>query len=91
MADYDWGPDCGCGFMQPHDRLCASNRNYELNKKIDAEIARERTRGFVYLGDMKGNRTQMIWGCRRGCGCVVWDTDTHIENVCREFNPIAAS
>lgn len=91
MADYDWGPDCGCGFMQPHHRLCENNPNYELNKNIDHEIAQARAKGFVYIGtaDTDGlGRQQMLWGCRRGCGTVVWHLEDHIKNVCRKFEPV---
>lgn len=27
--------------------------------------------------------------CRRGCGTIVWNPQEHIDNVCREFNPVS--
>lgn len=29
------------------------------------------------------------WQCKRGCGTLVWDPATHIENVCRTWEPVA--
>lgn len=85
MADYDhWNQPC-CGGFSSHKEHCHNHPGYNLKVKIDEEIAREHARGFVYLGMSGGNRQQMLWGCRRGCGAVVWYTDEHIKNVCTTY------
>jgi hypothetical protein len=96
MADYDWKQDCGCPLMGPHAKFCKRNPHYKANlqdaaikENIEREIATWRAQGFIYLGMAEGTRNQMLWGCRRGCGCVIWDIPTHIKNVCREFHPVA--
>jgi len=80
VADYDWGPDCGCGFMQKHHRLCKDNPDYARNVAHDELVARNEALGFSYNSHAKA------WDCRRGCGCVVWDVVAHIQNVCTVWN-----
>lgn len=82
MADYDWGPACGCGFMQPHRRLCKDNPQYENNVAWDAKLARMRSQGFIWSDKVEA------WQCRRGCGTYVWNVADHTVNVCRNFNPV---
>lgn len=77
MADYDWTKPCGCPLMYHRD-TCKEHPDFVYYE----EARRVRPLGFVML--KKG-----LYGCRRGCGCVVWNVDDHIKNVCKEFNPIA--
>lgn len=88
MADYDWfshsGPykyEC-CRSDMWHKDSCENHPKFgEQNKKVNARLARLRAEGIVH---MQGD----LWACRRGCGCVVHDPETHIKNVCIEFNPV---
>lgn len=82
MADYDWSRVCcsaTVGF--PHDQFCKENPQYELNV-LNAKL---RTQGFVYVEQARA------YQCRRGCGCLVWNTQEHMANVCTEFNPIVGT
>lgn len=81
MADYDWTKDCGCSLMGPHKDFCEKNPNYKSNM-LHAE---KRVQGYHW------SNSASAYMCRRGCGTLVWDTETHSQNVCREFNPIAAN
>lgn len=86
MADYDnWNQPC-CGGFPGHEKHCPNHPNYTSWKARQDNIAEKKVQGYVYLGTQGRD---ILWGCRRGCGVVVWDTDTHSQNVCREFNPIA--
>lgn len=96
MADYRRG--CGC--WTTHDDSCRFSPNYaafvaaqSIKEKINEEIVRWRSQGFIYLGMSgdDGDRRQMLWGCRRGCGTVVWHIEKHIENVCPEFRPVVGN
>lgn len=77
MADYDWTKDCGCSLTGKHREFCEDNPFYAVN----LIHAKYRTQGYRWNGD--------AYECRRGCGCLVYDPETHSNNVCLEFNPVA--
>ena len=37
------------------------------------------------IGD--GPQRPDAWACRRGCGTLVWDPKTHMENICIGWAP----
>jgi len=80
MADYDWIKNCGCPLTGGHRPFCTSNPDYEINMIH----AKNRSRGFLWT-------SAGAYQCKRGCGCLVWDIEAHIENVCKEFNPIVGN
>lgn len=72
MADYDWGPACGCGFMQPHRDLCQDNPNYDYNVRKYALIEKYDGHGYGLI------KWPNLWSCHR-CGNVVWDPELHSQ------------
>jgi hypothetical protein len=73
MADYDWGPACGCGFMQPHRNFCKSNPQYEFNVHRREEKEKRANQGYGCIDYSKN-----LWSCSR-CGTVVWNPDKHSQ------------
>ena len=78
MADYSYS----CCGGPPHKQSCKFHHNYAVWKAHQEVLARYRSQGFVSFGN------DGLYKCRRGCGTVVWDVDTHIKNVCPSFNPV---
>jgi hypothetical protein len=66
--------DYDWGLRDTAAEMEAHHRQYEL-----------RAMGFQPIFD---NGFLTYYQCRRGCGTLVWDPETHMENVCREFSPV---
>ena len=87
MADYR---NSCCGGFPGHAESCSLSPDHDRYLRIRAhEIAKaekielRRIMGFLLIeGD--------LYACQRGCGCVVWDINTHIENVCTDWTPVDA-
>ena len=88
MADYrDFCGECGgqTNFGGQHNPWCSRARD-------DVKVAyyAEQTRlaqGFVpfKVTTQFGCYTQVGWKCQRGCGCIVWEPDEHMKNVCTTY------
>ncbi len=72
MADYDWGDSCCGRFMSQHEEWCLKHpdRAFILRKEALLDF------GFVWI------KKASAFECRRGCGCLVFDPETHMKNVC---------
>lgn len=47
-----------------------------------------RPKGLIAVWDMQRRDHIKYYLCRRGCGTLVWDPEAHMQNVCRDFNPV---
>lgn len=77
MADYRWGDNCKhCGrykFMSDdHAEDCPKHRNAKQFRAILAVGG-----GFTFMPEV------MAYKCKRGCGTLVWDIESHVQNVCK--------
>lgn len=76
MADYDWFD------------------NEEDTTKAEITAAKWRPLGLIAVhgpAHTMGGQALYIehYRCRRGCGTLVWNPQEHIDNVCREWHPVA--
>lgn len=77
MADYDWFPE----------------RHEERRQRVH-EDRLNRANGFHPVYVRRGDTFSedlAYYQCRRGCGTLVWDIETHIKNVCPKFEPVVGS
>lgn len=75
MADYDWfSVSCCTGStISGHDITCENNPNHSMYR-----YAKQHNMTLFWV-----DGRPVAYKCNRGCGCIIWDIDAHIENVCR--------
>lgn len=84
MADYSdaYRSSCNyCGSWYGHSQECTSP---QMTTARAIQAAKEN--GFTPAESRSGYFMPEKWKCNRGCGCVVWDMETHMKKVCTTFD-----